>query len=1031
MPKRSFVNGLLLACLLFPSPFLRAEEKGVQIRPTNRNYYMSTLLGESEHYAPTFYDDYLITLDGKDLGHFTRVDGEPADFYWYVTRPEEMAEAQRALRADSSLPPQILQAFQAYQKTSPSYTAEGLYGQILQTVKNITSVAPQRVLGDEKVTKEVNEVLYQYLRSNGVSDLRALGKNPRLLNMTVNKFYLLSTTYFYRDFPHVKAYLDHLEPVKARLRQENRPFKAKVFACSTGEEVVSYAIELLEAGITDFTILGSDINEQGLRQAREFRYASAMIERLPLDTQQKIKKYFRLNQALGVWEPKDLEFFKSRIRYIRQDLLQELPGDLEARFAPPYDLVSIMNVLFYLDDPAVQARKDYWARITAPDGFLILHDFYYSLLAGTMGNEWAFKNFLTLNDWVSIRMAPGMTNAKKVAFYEAAYARAPSESTLLSLAKAYSMAGSPQKTKHLCETYLSGHPRSMAALRSLWEVQSIAEPSKAAATLDRMLLIQPNAPDVLDRLIASEKGRKEKEFLTALRRSQSSFFAHFKNDPRGAAVMLDIPGAPGEKWETIRRLLKVYAFGVLQNHLITLKQGAEADRLGGEGLRLAADILAVAPASYSLAGSLDQIVQDMLDRLMESGAEERVLQVSDEVGRNFAPVLRWEGFSPRALSAHLALYRAMALKKMNRLKEAREAVGTAVDQFDAALSMMDELLASRYFFFYGDAGRAYFVRSEILAALGDQAGARADESRALELFERGLSYNPLYGKSLYNLRADLLRKRRTSAAGKERDAPLNGTVLRFADTYGSNTYSSEVVRYKSSDGASVEATLLIPDKISSHPGLVFVHMWARDRGTWWGLPEFMASHGYPSIYMDLRGHGGSRFPGADHRVTIRDDVKWQTRYPEFLRDILPAVEMLKSHPGVPSGKVVIFGASLGAPLGVLAADKFRDDVTGMVMMSPAFNYFGVDCEEALGRMGEASLLVTAEKTDASFKGAKEFFNYFNGYKTFLAMDHVGHGTDALYRDVGLPTLILSWLEQLQTITPPLKKIRDSHPLAAP
>jgi hypothetical protein len=70
----------------------------------------------------------------------------------------------------------------------------------------------------------------------------------------------------------------------------------------------------------------------------------------------------------------------------------------------------------------------------------------------------------------------------------------------------------------------------------------------------------------------------------------------------------------------------------------------------------------------------------------------------------------------------------------------------------------------------------------------------------------------------------------------------------------------------------------------------------------------------------------------------------------------------------------------------------------------------------------------AEKTDDSFKAAKEFFNSGIGYKSFLEVDHVGHGTDVLYRDVGLPTVLLSWLEQLNSSSSVLRKIQTSHPL---
>jgi pimeloyl-ACP methyl ester carboxylesterase len=337
------------------------------------------------------------------------------------------------------------------------------------------------------------------------------------------------------------------------------------------------------------------------------------------------------------------------------------------------------------------------------------------------------------------------------------------------------------------------------------------------------------------------------------------------------------------------------------------------------------------------------------------------------------------------------------------------------------------LIPSRRPFFTGDAGRAFMVRGELAAEAGEDT-ARADEVRALDLLEEGLSYNPLYGKNLHTWRSDLL-SRRKAAQSQSGNAPLEGSLLNLSDEKGPYAFSSEIVHFKSSDGADIEATLLVPEESAPQkPGLVFVHMWARDRNTWWGLPELLASHGYSSIYMDLRGHGKSRFPDSAHRVTIKDEEPWMRRYVEFPRDVIPAIDLLSARESVKEGKVVVLGASLGCPVGVLAAEKRRDKVLALVMLSPSVNYFGVDCREALPALGGAPFFVMLEKSDASFKLGKEFFSLIKGYKTYLELDHIGHGTDALYREVGLPTILLSWLEQLKSIEQPLRKIDGSHPL---
>jgi pimeloyl-ACP methyl ester carboxylesterase len=174
----------------------------------------------------------------------------------------------------------------------------------------------------------------------------------------------------------------------------------------------------------------------------------------------------------------------------------------------------------------------------------------------------------------------------------------------------------------------------------------------------------------------------------------------------------------------------------------------------------------------------------------------------------------------------------------------------------------------------------------------------------------------------------------------------------------------------------------------------------------------MASHEYPSIAMDMRGHGNSHYPGSNRRVTLQDTDTDKESYKAFVRDVTPAMARLSAHSSFRDGRWVMVGASLGCPVGVLAAEAQRNNLMAMVMLSPSTSYFGVDCEPALRRMSKVPLFVMAEKTDRTFREAKNFFDVADGYKTYFQVEKTGHGTDAFYRDAGLPTVILSWLEHV-------------------
>ncbi len=259
---------------------------------------------------------------------------------------------------------------------------------------------------------------------------------------------------------------------------------------------------------------------------------------------------------------------------------------------------------------------------------------------------------------------------------------------------------------------------------------------------------------------------------------------------------------------------------------------------------------------------------------------------------------------------------------------------------------------------------------------------------------------------------------------------LNGYVISFSDDYGPYAYQEKIIHYRSKDNAQIEATLVTPQTDQKRPGLVFVHMWARDRETWWGLPQYFATYGYTGIYMDLRGHGKSHFPKADIRVTTSDKSR-KRRYKKFYLDILPAIDLLDKHPQVKKNELILVGASLGTVLGVLAVEKHKEKFIGMIMMSPADSYFDVYVRQAARKISKMPVLVIAEKNDKSFKGAQKFLKFFNGYKTYFQTDYIGHGTNALYRDLGMPTLLRDWAERIEILTPHIHKIQSSPILKKP
>ena len=259
-------------------------------------------------------------------------------------------------------------------------------------------------------------------------------------------------------------------------------------------------------------------------------------------------------------------------------------------------------------------------------------------------------------------------------------------------------------------------------------------------------------------------------------------------------------------------------------------------------------------------------------------------------------------------------------------------------------------------------------------------------------------------------------------SGSPDTIPLQGHRIAFIDPKGPFTYTTKTVNYKTTDNASIEATLVIPKIDSPKSGIVFVHMWARDRMTFWGLPEYLATYGFPSIYMDLRGHGNSSFPNDPKEKITINDIK--RSYLELYLDILPAFSILNQEKTVKVNNLILIAASLGCPLGVNAAQYVKGSITGMIFLAPSMEYFDVNCFQSINEVSTKPVYVISDTTDQAYRSAVNFFNHFEGYKTFFKIQQIGHGTDILFKNIGFPSLIKDWVEQIDQRASFFQKLSD-------
>ena len=174
---------------------------------------------------------------------------------------------------------------------------------------------------------------------------------------------LIRVTSFFRDPAAFEFLQQKILPDLMQDRPDDLPVRLWVAGCSTGEEVYSLAIALIEslgekAGTTPIKILASDIDESALERAR----AGLYIENIAMDVSpERLRRFFtRVNNHYQVAKSiRDLCVFS------RHNLTRD----------PPFaglDLVCCRNVLIYFDAALQRHVVPLFHYALKPGGHLML-----------------------------------------------------------------------------------------------------------------------------------------------------------------------------------------------------------------------------------------------------------------------------------------------------------------------------------------------------------------------------------------------------------------------------------------------------------------------------------------------------------------------------------------------------------------------------------------------------------------------------------------------------------------------------------
>jgi chemotaxis protein methyltransferase CheR len=196
---------------------------------------------------------------------------------------------------------------------------------------------------------------YQYLRYDPAG--------PREMEELIERI-TTHETYFFREQYQLEAFSEEILPRLAEQLERQRRIQVWSAGCSTGEEVYTIAMLLLESGLFrgwNIRVMGSDISRKVLATARaavygenSFRTTSPLLRR----------KYFV--EANGRWTVRD------DVRSMCSFGQLNLVSTERFRVLGPQDVIFCRNVLMYLSQEARhRVVEAFYDRLT-PGGFLLL-----------------------------------------------------------------------------------------------------------------------------------------------------------------------------------------------------------------------------------------------------------------------------------------------------------------------------------------------------------------------------------------------------------------------------------------------------------------------------------------------------------------------------------------------------------------------------------------------------------------------------------------------------------------------------------
>ena len=190
-------------------------------------------------------------------------------------------------------------------------------------------------------------------------------KKSSILKQDLINVFMVNETYFFREKYQFDTLINYVLPELDLLRPKNEVINILCAPVSTGEEIYSIAIMLMEEGNLinkrDFMLLGIDIDSDAINKAKEGVYSERSVHKLPDEIKEK---YFI--KTGNKYRVKD--FLKKAVNFKIVNIMDKY----QMKKLGMFDVIFSRNMLIYFDDESRKQVAMTFYEMLKPKGVVFL-----------------------------------------------------------------------------------------------------------------------------------------------------------------------------------------------------------------------------------------------------------------------------------------------------------------------------------------------------------------------------------------------------------------------------------------------------------------------------------------------------------------------------------------------------------------------------------------------------------------------------------------------------------------------------------